>query len=552
MRYNHNFGIDSLIGAVTNHPGFVDIAKYQGSRSLRPYCKLSDLPVNLGLYLESELGDFLKPADGGVHSFFRGERLSRLPDGDYSVKLASGEIATDGRKVHFPERKVIVNHRRTHHSSASFDKNLFLEQSGDGYKIEYDENFLGDRISRVVNVGIVNRDVSSVYSDFRIARTLPDNWEDINVRFEEFYKQKLGPHLKIWDETARKSLEAGENPRAVTRKLNRFDAEFFEENKELILEFRIVDYLATLDHSMALSRLFRDYSAMMGPRPFNPVFRRPVSLIVDSKGRMIQGSNLGYARDLFRSDVSNGECYIEGMPFNDLFKSDLQKRLGEDSRKFKDYERKALSKLEDSFKIVREDPRTAHTSAQTALEVIVKGFLKERGILVEGAEQPPLSRMLGAMFDEAVSREPGYSGRRRRVFPSSLYQKLFGVQDSPVNCSFTDIRNKEIHEAGGDTDPSFGDQAVSQIGCVACADAVNYIINEGWNRQDISAFETDLLIWRRRDLKSRLPLVEEHEIVPSLKAGLREARVYLTPEEINLLRKAVRPYSWAYDELQRD
>jgi len=258
--------------------------------------------------------------------------------------------------------------------------------------------------------------------------------------------------------------------------------------------------------------------------------------------------------DDFKDSLRNTS--VERIPFNQNFHDEFQNELLKNKDKKKDYESKAFHLLHEANNLINGGHYAAATlRASTALEVMLDGFLIESGIVTKkelDLEGHSLKYKMNDLFNKAVRNGKNH-GKKYDLFDPRLKKKIIDIRKKPGNgieleeiSTLHNIRNTETHE-GGTEKVNSNDYYLSKIAVSSYAEAVSYVINQGWNNNSKVNLQSEALTWVCRHLRDRVQQVPDNQVKDMLKRDLKKVFNYLQPMEIEKLNKQVDETSWAYE-----
>ena len=547
MTINKGLGdLELILHSISMNPELFGIRS--NNSGLVPFPKYDDMDSGEQMLLEEALGDFVYPQEGKVHFFDRIERLSRLPEADYEVYVPEHEIQVHGKTVTVPEGTVTLTHKRSHHSSSSFDPSILLT---DNLKyIETSEDEFGT-ISKMVNVQITGRDFTNVYSDFFTKTDVGPEWNLLECEFEDFYKSKLIPHNKEMYEFIDLELKKGTSLKSLKKIIRKRDTVFFSKHEKKIQEVCEMVGKVTSRHYKALNRLTDTYTKKVYGIESPRYFKESSHIGLDSEGRIFSGANLIHPEPITLNKARKIGMKFEKMPFNKKFQDEIIAELKNIPKKEKEYGLKAKAVLRQALDTYFDGHyATSLTRASTALEVALKGYLIDKKVLNkedfdDKDTNTSLRMMMGRYYDLACKNDPANTNSKtRNYFNPRIKGKIISLSREKQYPDMHEIRCSETHEAGN-IYAHANDVNIAYIGIRAYSEAIDYILNDGWKDKDIPVLPSEVIMWESPHLNGFIPHVASNQVMDMLKEALPKALEYLTPLELQIFKRNVAEYSWA-------
>ncbi|MFQ5621454.1 MAG: hypothetical protein ACE5FT_06445 [Candidatus Nanoarchaeia archaeon] len=480
------------------------------------------------------------PVEGQVTFFERLERFARLEEGEYEVLVPETEIQTPMMRFETEPTPVRLVHTRTHHKVASSDlEKLYLQDADKRYVFDFEGNFL----SKIVNLEFFDDTVSTSYSEFRISIPELACWQEIREEFAEFHDKHLAPFRKEQEAF----IKNYEGPRRGIVNLVRNEiTKFLDSHGELFSRYLAFRQQPDLIRGKAVRHFIETYEEMLGPRPMILHFP-PIIVGVDSQGYCMKMQNFAPETPISQSMWRRGSSRREVEPFNDVFHKEFRENLTKEPKQNTPYEDKAYKILLESYRLVEEGFATAAiTRAATAFEVVMRGFLYERNA-IQDEDDPDISmrNMLNGLFKRAIRNDPD---AKQRKFDKRIKGRILGVRGMrEAGPSIQRIRNMRTHQ-GLPKEPS-GEYAVALIACDTYAEAMKYVLSQGWHSSDTVTLASETLTWLIPAIKGKIPHSNLDLVRDAHLRALPRALSYINQRELEFLRSITHEDSRSYDLL---
>lgn len=519
-----------------------------------PFTRLDALDISIQLLWEEMFGVFLHPAEGIINCYYQTQRLERLADGVYDVLIPSEKVEIGGATVVVPETHVQIEHRRTHHSTASFDVERLKREKAEGYELVLSQDVLGF-VEKLVNLSIGGRHFSSVFSTFHMKIPALEGWEEANREVERIHTE-LQPYLERRKKKINGLLEGNTSLDTIVRLIAKEDEQVTSQYRNAAANFRAHFIAQTTLHEGALTRLINEYAQLISTRPFVFQYWGTAHLNIDCQGRVIYSYGVGPERQITFADIGQALFkHIESLPFNEQFHRELRTRLLTNPPERKDYEQRSRHILYEAYRLLDErHPTAAILRAATAFEVILRGFLIEKQIAKQeefDRGEHKLHYMLGPLFDKAVRTDPEYKGRGKYVFDPRIKRKIVSAQQetNKMYPTLQDIRNAQVHFGVMPRNGRASDCTIAQAVCDTYAEAISYILERGWRSGERVNFASEMFVWHNPHLRGSVPDAPEKQVLDMMGRGLERAVRYLDPIELEHIKRTVLKGSWAYNLL---
>jgi len=552
MDYPDCSNLELTINVINSKPELFPIY-YSFLNRFHPLKRYDDLDEDIRVLIEDRIDEnFLTPEEGKINFYDRLQRLPRLVEGKYEVLVPESKIGVAGNEIIAPKTVVTFEHFRTYHNNVRFDESLWKNPIKDSnYSLS-----LGD-IEELINIELVTSDICSTYSTFYSSINLPINFINVHNEFDDFSEQEFKEYLSIRELKLKSAIKQGKK---AIDEIDKEDKKFYEKHKNLFDEVSKTQAILIHQRNSSITTLIDNYFSMIYSSPATFQFKKNESFSLTSDKKIFSLVGIKNDREINYADFNNPSrnTSVERIPFNQHFHDEFQANLLNKVIEKTPYELKAIKLLKRANDLINDGYYPEATlRAATALEVVLDGFLLEKGVATkeELSEDHTLKYKMNSLFNQAVCKGKNH-GKRFNLFDSRIKKKIVDIRKRPTDGSeleevptLHNIRNKETHE-GGTEEANSNDYYLARIAVSSYAEAVNYVINKGWDNNSYISLQSEILTWITPYLKDRVQQFPEQQVKHMLERDLRKVIPYLQPIEIEKLNKQVDRTSWAYGLLR--